>query len=331
MSDTTSEQVPLLQKMEIADILDTAIRLYRHNFTLFMEIVAVVQVFLMAIYMIGMWVVSQTVMTTGGEEIPWQALLGLGPLGLLYIGGLLLLFPVSEAALAFAISETYLGRRISVLDAYRRMWPLIWRLLGTMILVSIVISLGAGMCLILGLLVWVWFAITTPIVALERSWGPTAMDRSYRLVSGHWWRVLGTLLLLQLIIIVATVAISAVPVVAVMLLFGESNPLLAQSLTTAIQTITNIVVRPVLMIGTVLIYYDLRIRKEGFDLVTLTQALERSRGGDAGEEKPTASQPSDRELPRPLTHEWPCPLGLTNLNQNSSHQLRIDLTDVNRC
>jgi len=297
MSETTSGQVPLLQKMEIADILDTAIRLYRHNFTLFMEIVAVVQVFLMAIYMIGMWAVSQTVMTTAGEEIPWEILLGLGPIGLLYIGGWILLFPVSEGALAFAISETYLGRRISVLEAYRRMWPLIWRLLGTMILVSIVISLGTGMCLIPGLLVWVWFAITTPIVALERSWGPTAMDRSYRLVSGHWWRVFGALLLLQLIIIVATVAVSAVPVVAVMLLFGESSPLLTQSLTTAIQTIGNIVVRPVLMIGTVLIYYDLRIRKEGFDLVMLTQALERSRGDGVGEEQPSASQPSGRELP----------------------------------
>jgi len=301
MSETTAREVPLLQKMEIADILDTAIRLYRHNFTLFMEIVAVVQVFLMAIYVIGMWAVSQTVMTTGGEEIPWLALLGLGPIGLLYIGGWILLFPVSEGALAFAVSETYLGRRISVLEAYRRMWPLIWRLLGTMILVSIVMSLGTGMCLIPGLLVWVWFAITTPIVALERSWGPTAMDRSYRLVSGHWWRVLGALLLLQLIIIVATVAISILPAIIVMLWLGESNPLLAQSLATAIQTIANIVVRPVLMTGVVLIYYDLRIRKEGFDLVTLTQALERSRGGGAGEEKPAAPQPSDQRLP-PAPH-----------------------------
>ena len=297
MTDTNQQRVPLLQKMEIADILDTAIRLYRQNFTLFMEIVAVVQVFLMAIYVIGMWAATQTIMTTGGEEIPWQALLGLGPLGLLYIGGWILLFPLSEAALAFAVSEAYLGRRISVLEAYRRMWPLIWRLLGTMILVSIVISLGIGMCLIPGILVWVWFAITTPIVALERSWGPTAMDRSYRLVSGHWWRVLGTLLLLQLILIVVTLAISLPAMLAVMLLLSESDPLLAQSLMTAIQTITNIVVRPVLMIGVVLIYYDLRIRKEGFDLVTLTQALERSRGEGAGEEKPAASQPSERELP----------------------------------
>ncbi len=182
MTEPNHQRVPLLQKMEIADILDTAIRLYRHNFTLFMEIVAVVQVFLMAIYMIGAWSASQTLMATGGEEIPWKALVSLGPLGLLYIGGWILLFPVSEAALAFAVSETYLGRRISVLEAYQRMWPLVWRLLGTMILVSIVILLGTSMCLIPGLLVWVWFAITTPIVALERTAGPTAMDRSYRLV-----------------------------------------------------------------------------------------------------------------------------------------------------
>ena len=51
------------------------------------------------------------------------------------------------------------------------------------------------------------------------------------------------------------------------------------------------------MIGVVLIYYDLRIRKEGFDLVTLTQALERSRGERVGKEKLAASQPSERKLP----------------------------------
>jgi len=317
MTEPNHQRVPLLQKMEIADILDTAIRLYRQNLTLFMEIVAVVQVFLMAIYMIGMWVGAQTIMATPSEEIPWLALLGLGPIGLLYIGGWILLFPVSEAALAFAVSETYLGRRISVLEAYRRMWPLLWRLLGTMILVSIVISLGTGMCLIPGLLVWVWFAITTPIVALERTAGPTAMDRSYRLVSGHWWRVFGTLLLLQLIIIVATVAISVPPMLAAMLLLGESNPLLAQSLTTAVQTITNIVVRPVLMIATVLIYYDLRIRKEGFDLVTLTQALERSRGGAVDERKPAVEEPARQDLPPPAPRRTPLP---PRPNQSKSEQ-----------
>jgi len=296
MTEASGRHVPVLQKMEIADLLDAAIRLYRYNFTRFLEIVAVVQVALMVLYLATMWTFSQVLMAPS-EEVPWAAVLGLGPLGLLYIAGWALLFPLGEAALAFAVSETYLGRQIGVWEAYRRMLPLVWRLLGTMILVGVLIYLGVMICLIPGILAWVWFSVTTPIVALEQTWGMGAMDRSYKLVSGHGWRVFITLALLQLIVLVATIAMGVLPILIIMLALGETNPLLAQSLAQAIGTATNIVVRPVAMIGVVLIYYDLRIRKEGFDLVTLTRALERSRGEGAGDEKPAASQPSDRELP----------------------------------
>ena len=135
MTETRPTRVPVLEKMEIADILDTAIRLYRHNFVPLLEIVAIVQIVVLAGNLVMTWLFWGSVMTTSGEEVPWGALARAAPIALVWIGALIILFPLSEAALAFATSEFYLGRRISVIEAYRRMWPLAWRLLLTMFLV----------------------------------------------------------------------------------------------------------------------------------------------------------------------------------------------------
>jgi len=297
MAETTSAQVPLLQKMEIADILDTAIRLYRHNFTLFLEIAVVAQGFLLLLYVWAAWLIVEVILAPAGSPPPWDTLAGIIVLGILVLLVGSLLYPLGEAALAIAVSETHLGRNITLWQAYRRAWPLWWRLFLTMIIISILIQVGAQFFYIPGILCWVWFSLATPIVALEENWGPSAMGRSYNLIRGRGWRVFATLLLLHLLVQVASAALSVIPIAAILLITLPTNPALAIPLIAATAIATGIVVRPVSMTGIVLIYYDLRIRKEGFDLVTLTQALERSRGEGAGEEKPAAFQPSERELP----------------------------------
>lgn len=297
MTETRPTQVPVLEKMEISDILDTAIRLYRHNFVPLLEIVAIVQIVVLAGNLVMTWLFWGSVMTTSGEEVPWGALAGAAPIALVWIGALIILFPLSEAALAFATSEFYLGRRISVIEAYRRMWPLAWRLLLTMFLVYLGVWAGIAMCIIPGIIIFVWFSITTPIVAIERSWGAEALRRSYKLVSGEGWRVFATLLLLYLIVGVATYALTILPTLGLMLGLSEAQPLLAQSLVQAIQTVAQIIVRPVAMIGVVLIYYDLRIRKEGFDLVMLAEAIRPSRSDGSRDLGAEQLRPGGMKLP----------------------------------
>ena len=307
MAEARPSQVPILAKMEIADILDAAIRLYRHNFLLLLEIVAVVQLVVLAGSLVMTWLFFGSLMGTSGEEVPWAAIADNAPLFLVCVAGMIILLSLGQGALAFAISEAYLGRRISVAEAYRRMWPLVWRLLLTMILVGLATATGLIFCIIPAFILMVWFAITTPIVAIERIWGPEAMRRSYDLISGHGWRVFATLLLLYLIVVVATYAIYALPAFGIMMLLGESNPLVAQSLSQAVQTVANIIVQPVVMIGIVLIYYDLRIRKEGFDLMMLAQAMEASSPGAGRDWRPEGFRPASVELPPRPEDQPPLP------------------------
>ncbi len=307
MAQTGQTQVPVLEKMEIADILDAAIRLYRHNFLVLLEIAAAVQVVILAGYLILIWAGLGPIMMTPSEEVPWASLLGMIPAILVLAFAGIILYPLSEGALAFAVSEMYLGRRISALDAYQRIAPLLWRLLVTMILVGLAVGLGSIFCLVPGILCYVWFCVSTPVVAVERRAGPDAMSRSHNLVSGHGWRVFGTLLLLYLIVSVASYAITLVPNLVVMLVLSESYPLLAQSLAQGISSVAQILVRPVLMIGFVLIYYDLRIRKEGFDLVMLAEAMESSSRGDAVAYEPGGFRPASLEPPPEPEKQAPLP------------------------
>jgi len=327
MSETALGQAPVLQKMEIADILDTAIRLYRHNFTLLLEIVAIAQGPLVVFYVWAAELVSKVILAPVGAQMPWDAVAGIIGIGVLVLLAGSLLYPLGEAALTIAISQTYLGSTITLREAYRRAWPLWWKLLLTMLLVNLLIQIGMQFFYILGILCWVWFCLATPIVVLEKNWGPSAMGRSYNLIRGRGWRVFATLLLLQLLVFVASAALSIIPIVVALLLTLPTNPMLSVPLIVAATMVTGIVVRPVAMTGTVLIYYDLRIRKEGFDLVMLTQALEGSRG-KAGEAVPPPPPPVPGDVP-PTGIRVPLPPRPEKSESEQQSPFRTDIADVN--
>ncbi len=294
-------QIPPLQKMEVADLIDAAIRLYRHNFIPLLEIVAVVHGPLMGTQIVVNYLLFRHLMATGGEQIPWLALAGSIPMFLLLIVAWLVLFPLSEGALAVGISEIYLGRQISLASVYRRVLARWWKLLLTMLAVSVVVGVGVLFCIVPGVVFWTWFLIATPIVALERSWGTEAMSRSYNLVAGHGWRVFLTWFLLQLMVAVVTYAVVLPFNLVLTFTLMEAHPALMQTIMQAASMVVQIVLRPVAMIAIVLIYYDLRIRKEGFDLVMMAREL-RNQGTSPGTqsgEQPVF--PTNEELPpRPI-------------------------------
>ena len=117
-----------------------------------------------------------------------------------------------------------------------------------------------------------WMFIT-PIIAIEGLSVMGALRRSWDLVNGEWWRCFSTYLLLSLLVGLVTGAISWPVSMLSVVLLGEGQMALALALSTGIGTVLGIVVQPVLIIGLVMLYYDLRIRKEGFDLQVLAQAM----------------------------------------------------------
>jgi len=106
-----------------------------------------------------------------------------------------------------------------------------------------------------------------------------ALARSWRLVRGSFWRVLGITLLAGLIVVV-TAGVLQIPFSLLAALAGGGNSLLpaiggnvAGILISAVGgVVAGAVARPISAGVAVLLYVDLRMRREGLDLVLQTAA-----------------------------------------------------------
>jgi len=130
-----------------------------------------------------------------------------------------------------------------------------------------VLGVLALLLVLAGIVAAVWLYVVTalavPAVMLERAGPIEALARSQRLVRGRWWPVFGTLLLTALVIGLVGSAIGAIPGgVAAFLPFG----LVRRILTTVSATLTVLISTPANALVVLLLYFDARVRNEGFDL-----------------------------------------------------------------
>jgi len=100
-----------------------------------------------------------------------------------------------------------------------------------------------------------------------------AMGRSWRLVEGRWWRTFLILFLMVILWWVVQIALGAFLQLGQLLLQLFVSPFLAAAIAAASGQIVGAVVNPILQIAIVLIYFDLRVRKEGMDLFQMAHRL----------------------------------------------------------
>jgi hypothetical protein len=187
-------------------------------------------------------------------------------------------------ALTIAISDHCLQRPISFL----RSWQGAFRhggrrLLGTYLLSMLLTLVGFVLLIIPGIVVSLMFMFSICAVVLEGVSGWKALRRSRELARGKLWRNIGVLLLVSLVswaIVLPIVFILAAAVgVAAALIGGIDVPAMAKGVgflgwafVFGINLLVQMAVPPI-MIAVVLLYYDLRARKEAFDSTALAQEL----------------------------------------------------------
>jgi len=124
--------------------------------------------------------------------------------------------------------------------------------------------------------VWVRLLFATQAIVLENLGGMDGLRRSWRLVRGSFWRVLGIALVLSILVGI----IGTGPVYLISFLTNAlPSPAFAIVINATAQSLINIAVLPLQFAAFTLLYYDLRIRKEGFDLQLMAQQLVPSLGG----------------------------------------------------
>ena len=180
---------------------------------------------------------------------------------------------VVTAAGTFVISQHLLERSISVGEAYSRVLSSLFPLLGVLIIFmlgSLVFStLAAGiglMVFIPGIVVYVWFCLAAPVVIIEREGGFGALKRSRVLVKGFFDKAFFLIVWLTLVEAFVVILVLSLP-----LLIGSF--LGFPSLLSILSICLSLPINAFRVISTTMLYYDLRVRKEGYDHQLLAQEL----------------------------------------------------------
>jgi len=273
-----------LHPMELGEILDGALTIFRRHFGLFVKI-GVVALWLPVAMMVY-------IQLAGGTEQH----LALYFLALLIsnFGGLFL-----TAAAIRVISDSYMGRPPDLGEALSlgasKIWPLFVVGFGKgiiMVLLFAVIGViasiampamasgGGGAAAVLFMLLaffgGCWFiafvlcgyAVTTPVVVLENLGGAfDAFGRSWDLTRGFKRKIFGIAVVAFLMIYLPILVIGGL---------GGYFRLTAPAMGQAIEVLSAalpIIVYPLFSCIVTLIYYDLRVRREAFDLQVLGQQL----------------------------------------------------------
>jgi hypothetical protein len=141
------------------------------------------------------------------------------------------------------------------------------------LLIGLVVALIFLLLLPLAYLTTRWFV--APVVILTERCGPVqALSRSWKLTEGSFWRLFGLLVLLFILNgVVLGLPISLLQFFAVILMTAQVLAV-ANGLFTGLSYLVSILWYPFLTLTLVLVYYDLRVRKESLDLDLRIQALE---------------------------------------------------------
>jgi hypothetical protein len=261
---------PVLRPLGVGEILDTALAVYRRHAFALWQIVAVV-VALPAALNGALAVAQRQVHDSGGSQGSILLLVLL-----VQVVSLFAMFLATAAAYRL-VADAYLGRPIDPAASLR--FGL--RRVGSVMLVSLLAGLGIFCGLILlvvpGLYLAVAWSIAIPVLLGENLRGRAALARSRSLVRSRFWQTAGVLFLSFLLAGIVA-AVIALIVSAIASSSGNDTVLFFDQ--GASSLVADTLVLPFQVAVTTVLYIDLRVRKEGFDIQLLTHSLD---PGGAGE------------------------------------------------
>jgi hypothetical protein len=288
---------PRLRPMNLAALLDTAFALYRRHFALLAGISVILgipEAILNAL--ISALTFSRAVTQSSPGSIHFTSLTSGAPgiTGLVSAAfGIII-----TGAIAFAVSRIYLSEPVTVESAYRGVGRSgFLRLIGAVLLgaligilvflipaVLLITGVVAGFALLDGVAVILFFAAILAGIYLFVMWqfvpqaivveGHGIVDafrRSWHLVEGTWWRVFAIYLVLTIMVGILGSIVGGIAGGILAVSGGDRGAIfLAQ----VIAQFVTVLITPFQLCAMTLLFFDLRIRKEGFDLEQMVRGMD---------------------------------------------------------
>jgi hypothetical protein len=296
----------MLRPLGVGDVLDRTFTVYRSKPLVFIGLSAIWYLLLVLVFVVlavavfaGPLAAFVRQATTANAEEIAGALAGIIGFVIVAVIVAILLFSAQSASLVHASARRYLARDVGIGESFQAGLSAAGRLFLAGILVFLAIVAVWAVLLILAaitnqgaafalavlaaLVLTAYLAcawLVAPVVVVLEEMGPVAaLSRAWQLSSGHRWRILGIQVLLFILNIVLSILIGG--------LFGGLAAAGAQGaqpgqfgVSSVLQSLVNlastIIWAPVEWIAFTVLYYDLRVRKEAFDLQLAAEALPQS-------------------------------------------------------
>jgi hypothetical protein len=239
-----------IRAMSFGEILDTGFRLIRDHFGVLVGTAAVLYVptAVLTAYLTRVLEGAEGLTTGVATAATMLVLLGL------------VVSPVVFSAITHAVGEVYLGRSTTVGACLRVGFSILLPLVGTTFLAAVAVAFGLLLVVIPGIYLMLTFLLMWPVMVLEKTFGVAALRRSREIMAGNLLRGFGVLFVTGLIVSVLSgvfqLAASLVPVL------GPVASGVAQAIGVAYHTAVAVV-----------LYFDIRCRKEAFEIEHLAQLV----------------------------------------------------------
>jgi hypothetical protein len=256
MSDDSQSS---FRELTVGGIFRESLVLYRQMWTQLLLIVAPSSIISSIIYF---FIFARQPDLTDTPAAPATA-----PSTLLFVAFVLFLSLAVTTLGIIAVSERFLGASVTISRAFLRFADVFFPLLGTLVFASIIIVAGLFTFVIPGLVIYGWFCLAPAVVTIEGEGGFGALKRSYVIVKGYWNKAFFAVVLLAILqIIVASLIYSMSKMLGAFVGITEVSEFLSILL-------PFLFIEPFKITSTTLLYYDLRIRKEGYTIQTMADEI----------------------------------------------------------
>ena len=248
---------PSLRPLSTGEVLDVGFSLYRRHFVT-LALVALVSQAVALVF-------SIYVQATGGTLVN----LGLTLVSLLLSS---VCAAIGMGASTKIIADSYLGRTTTVQGALAWVIPHVGKIITLTVVMGLLLGVGFVLLVVPGAILAAGFAVAPSALVVEGLSATGAMDRSWQLTRGHRWKAFWTMVVALVLIYVVTLAAGLLGGLLATVLGVDA--LVALVVVGAITALLSLFVYPYIYAAITVLYYDLRVRKEGFDLEMLESQLE---------------------------------------------------------
>jgi hypothetical protein len=275
-----------LRPLPVGELLDETFKLYRRHFNVIAGVAIVVILpnllltLLSGSYKANTFSYLQQVLQNLNDPTALQAIQNRqtqftgSPLYLASFPIALILLPITGGALFRATTSLAAGNVETIGSVLLGTVKRYFAIAGIGIL-TVLVVLGCVAIVTIPIVLWVLirWAVAMPALFAEGVGPVKAVGRSWSLTRANWWRTLGILLLVSIMVSLIQAALGALFTGIAAVIPGLSDDIRA-GLVTTVSTLISALVGALSPIAITLLYLDLRVRKEGLDLDQLArQAL----------------------------------------------------------